>query len=453
MRKMKKPKILIFGQSFNSNTGGGITLSNLFRDWDKEDLAVLCTSHALGNISEGICDNYYFIGSEENSWVFPFKYFQRSSPSGNLPFSKFTNNLTFSQKPGLRNQIIDRIFYPFLQWSGLVHVISKISLTTNLINWVKNYNPDILYIQVSTRESLMFGLLLSQRLNMPFVLHQMDDWIAPIGYNGFMGTYWKNKIEAEFKNLVQLADCCMSISDLMGKDYEERFKKEFVTFHNPVDLDKWYPTKNYKNNKRKEFTILYAGRTGFGIGSSLKSFAAAVELFNRSSEVEVNFYIQTAEELSWVRPFNHTFYKALIPYDQLPHLFQNVDLLLLPCDFSGKAIRFLRLSMPTKAPEYMISGTPILVLAPKETAISQYSKEYGWAFTSESDEVVHIVGVLTNIFKDEDTQSKISQKAMSLAIERHSGPVVRSRFLSEFMKIVPNKELKQEIYVKSKSLS
>lgn len=449
---MKKPKILIFGQSFNSNTGGGITLTNLFCDWKKEDLAVLCTSHALGNISEGICDNYYFIGSDENSWSFPFKYMQRSSPSGNLAFSKFTNINSLIPKSGLRSQIVNRIFYPFLQWSGLVHVISQISLSADLINWVKSFNPDVLYIQVSTRESLMFGLLLSERLKLPFVVHQMDDWMASIGFNGFMGKYWKNRIEAEFKKLVQNADCCMSISDLMGKDYEMRFGKKFVTFHNPVNLDKWLPVQKQKSDKSKTVTILYAGRTGFGIGSSLKSFASAVELYNLKSKLEVNFVIQTSEELSWVRHFKHTFYKELIPYDQLPQLFQNVDLLLLPCDFSGKAIRFLRLSMPTKAPEYMISGTPILVLAPKETAIFQYSKDFEWAFTSDNDGVEHLVKVLKDTLQNEVGKFKITQKAMSLAMDRHSGPVVREKFLAEFMKISGKAKTDNEIDLKLKSL-
>lgn len=449
---MDRPKILIFGQSFNSNTGGGITLSNLFCDWNKEELAVLCTSHALGNISEGICDNYYFIGSDENSWSFPFKYLQRSSPSGNLSFSKFKNSNSFIINPGLRSQIVNRVFYPFLQWSGLVHVISRISLTDSLIDWVNNFKPDILYIQVSTRESLKFGLLLSHQLKIPYVVHQMDDWISSVGYNGFMGNFWKNKIESEFRVLVQGADSCMSISDLMGKHYEKRFGKKFVTFHNPVDLNKWLPIQKYKRKKKREVIILYAGRTGFGIGTSLKSFASAVEQYNQTSELDVNFYIQTLEELSWVRSFKHTFYKELIPYDELPQLFQNVDLLLLPCDFSGKAIRFLRLSMPTKAPEYMISGTPILVLAPKETAIYQYSKEMGWAFTSESDEVDHLVKVLTNILNDDGKNLSMVKKAMNIAIERHSGPAVRASFLNEFLRVLGNIERDRKMDLKFKPL-
>jgi len=433
---VKKPKILIFGQSFNSNTGGGITLSNLFRDWDKENLAVLCTSHALGNIAEGICDNYYFLGSEENSWIFPFKYLQRNSPSGNVSHMDFLNTNTIASKPSIRSQIINNLFYPFLQWSGLVHIISRISLTENLLCWVNNYKPDVLYIQVSTRESLLFGLLLASKLNIPYIVHQMDDWIASIGYNGFMGGFWKRKVEVEFGRLIRGADCCMSISDLMAKDYEKRFGKKFITFHNPVDLDKWLPSQSDKNVKDNKISILYAGRTGFGIGSSLKSFAEAVEKYNLNSKLKVNFFIQTMEELSWIKSFKYTFYKDLIPYEELPQLFQNMDLLLLPCDFSGKSIRFLRLSMPTKAPEYMISGTPILVLAPVETAIYQYSNSFDWAFTADQDNVDYLVRFLREILPDDSRKFEITQNAKNLAIRRHSGPIVREQFLTEFLKVL-----------------
>jgi hypothetical protein len=37
---MPLPKVLIIGQPFNNDTGGGITLSNLFSGWDKDKIAV-----------------------------------------------------------------------------------------------------------------------------------------------------------------------------------------------------------------------------------------------------------------------------------------------------------------------------------------------------------------------------------------------------------------------------
>jgi hypothetical protein len=45
------PKILIFYQPFNSYSGGGITLTNLFLGWPKERLAVLSYPFMLNEVS------------------------------------------------------------------------------------------------------------------------------------------------------------------------------------------------------------------------------------------------------------------------------------------------------------------------------------------------------------------------------------------------------------------
>ena len=178
------PKVLIFGQSFNTNTGGGVTLTNLFSNFKKENLAVLCTAHANGNISADICDNYYFIGSDESRWKYPFRYFQRYMPSGKLPIKNTPHSGSFSIKPNLRDIIIYYILFPFLEWTGLFYVITKMEVSPNLIDWIDEFSPDILYIQVTSRESLQFATKLSDQLKIPMIIHQMDDWLGSIGNSG-----------------------------------------------------------------------------------------------------------------------------------------------------------------------------------------------------------------------------------------------------------------------------
>ena len=36
---MNYPKVLIIGQYFHTESGGGITMTNLFKGWDKEKIA------------------------------------------------------------------------------------------------------------------------------------------------------------------------------------------------------------------------------------------------------------------------------------------------------------------------------------------------------------------------------------------------------------------------------
>lgn len=448
---MKKPKVLIFGQSFNSNTGGGVTLSNLFHDWNKEDLAVIVTSHAINNINFSYCDNYFFIGNKENSWIFPFNFFQRNLPSGKIDVQKFSKKQEVTtQKPNIRSRIINNIFYPFLMWTGLFHVLSRIHLTDDLMEWVKEFNPDIVYIQVSTRDSLLFGKALAKELDIPVVLHQMDDWLHSISYGGLFSNYWKKKINNEFQELVDLSTLCLSISDLMGIEYYKRFGKKFVTYHNPVDLSFWNANQDEISLNDQAITVLYAGRTGFGIGTSLKSFAQAVEELNKKEGIAIEFYIQTVEPLSWIEDFEFTHYRGLVAYSKLPKLFRGANFLLLPCDFSQKSIEFLRYSMPTKAPEYMISGTPTVLLAPKETAVYQYGTSQKWAFSIDNDAVPNIKEKLKEFLFNQELQYEYSSKALKLAMKNHDSQLIRNRFLVDFMKLLDNNDLPNDKLVAQK---
>lgn len=429
-------KVLIFGQSFNTNTGGGVTLSNLFREWNKNDLAVICTSHANGNISTEACDNYYFIGSDEFHYRFPFNYFQRYSPSGKIPIVKSPNKDSFSYKPSFRELLIYKVLYPLLEWSGLMHVISNMEVSPNLLNWIEEFSPDLLYIQVSTRDSLLFALKLIDKLKVPIVIHQMDDWLSTIGSSGLSKGYWNGKVNGEYSDLVHRADLCLSISDLMGLEYERRYGAKFKTFHNPVDTDVWLLKGDVERFSYKEYSILYAGRTGFGISTSLKAFADAIELYNLTSDIKIKFYIQTAEELMWTDSYEYTIHKQLIPYEKLPQLFQSMDFLLLPCDFSKKAIKFLKYSMPTKASEYMASGTPIIILSPEETAIYQYGKSNDWAFLINNDNPKEIEKRLRAFVSNEEAKAEMSSKALNLVKKRHSKKAVAKDFHFEFEKLL-----------------
>ena len=66
------PKILIIGQSFNIQSGGAITLTNLFYGWDKNNIAVAADAETIGNPGFEVCEKYYQLGSLEIGRRFPF---------------------------------------------------------------------------------------------------------------------------------------------------------------------------------------------------------------------------------------------------------------------------------------------------------------------------------------------------------------------------------------------
>src|SRR5690606_2251226 len=140
----------IVGQPFNNETGGGITLSNLFEGWPKDRIAVLCSGYLINqNTDFNTCGTYYQIGKKEHKWVFPFNLFKKKYYSGPLDRQENATASSPINSPvtGWRKKIILKYFYPTLEYLGLYDLFSSFSLSPELADWIGKYDPDVIYAQ------------------------------------------------------------------------------------------------------------------------------------------------------------------------------------------------------------------------------------------------------------------------------------------------------------------
>jgi len=428
---MPQPKVLILNQPFVTDTGGGITLSNLFSGWDQDKLAVACDGYVLTPyIDPTICNNYYQLGSEERKWVFPFNLFSRKYISGPIKFTDTSrkNVVEESSKSKTRVGFLNKYLNPFLTFTGLKQFITKTSLSPKFKKWLDEYAPDVIYVQCSSRESILFCTEVIRYLKTPSVFHMMDDWPMLIGVKGFFSTYWKNKIDKEFKTLLNLVDTHLSICDYMAQEYKKRYGISFSTFHNPIDLNFWQKgqKKNYELNNTPK--LMYAGRIGLGIDNSLKTIAEAVIKVNTELQMNIQFVIQSLAPPSWINNYPVTVHKEFVPYSQLPEEFGWPDFLILPYDFSPESLAYIKYSMPTKASEYMASGTPIIIYAPQETALVDYAQHSKWATIVSDQDEDQLVAGLKKMIIDEKYRRNLSETAKEVALKRHDIRVVSKDF-------------------------
>ena len=433
------PKVLIFGQPFNNYCGGGITLTNLFRGWPKDKIAVAYMGHGLYNVTTDVCDTYYQLGREEHKWKFPFNLFQKSFPSGLKSIVVKTESPGNQRKTGVRTEFVDRFFYPLLRWLGLFHSLSKISLSQKFMDWLSGFKPEVMYVQISSRETLLFACELIDHLKIPSVNHVMDDWPSSLTSNGLSGNYWIKKIDNELRQFNNRIDLHLSISEAMSDEYLKRYNKEFIPFHNPIESDVWLPyIKKGYGLDRKNVTILYSGRIGIGISESLTDIASAIDSI-RDETISIKLHIQTFTKdpaiLNKLQKYNCVVFNPFSSYEQLPGIFAAADILLLANDFSEKGLTYLKFSMPTKASEYMISGTPVLLYAPGETAISKFFVQNDCGCCVNERSPVKIINALNQLINDENYRKKISQNAINLAIEKFDQEKVRKEFQRLLMDI------------------
>lgn len=428
---MNFPRILIYGQPFNNRHGGGITLSNLFKGWEKSKIAVADTGHMMDNVTTDICDTYFQLGNEEFKWRFPFNYIQRKFPSGLKNFNANSVNISVVERKKFRYIIVNNVFYPALEWLGLFHCVSKIKMSSAFTKWLTEFNPEVLYIQVSTREMVLFAIDIIDYLKIPVAIHFMDDWPSTISRRGLFRKFWERKIDGELKTLLNRVDLFLSISDAMSNEYERRYGKTFIPFHNPIESDKFLSLPRVQTGDHKVFRILYIGRIGIANRESIFSFSRFVsEMAHKTQEVQFHIYTPNINSPEMFRLKNLPNVSVLpaVEHQKIPDLLRVYDLLFLPLDFSQNGIKYAKFSMPTKASEYMISGTPVLVFAPGETAISQFfiQNECGYCVTkNDFNELAKAVDFL---IRNEEYRNKISSNAVYIALDRFDVLKVRAGF-------------------------
>jgi glycosyltransferase involved in cell wall biosynthesis len=431
------PKVLIIGQTFNKNSGGGITISNLFYGWPKDRLAVASNVNLYGDLDNSVCEQYYQLGYNGKLHPFPLNLFLPKikcgsfvlKDNGDIEAEHGGNVITGKYKK------MYKYLSAFLRYFGIYNILYKLKITPEFKEWVAAYNPDVIYSQLSTLELIRFVAELHEHFNKPLALHIMDDWPNAIHKPELFFSYWKKVIEGEFRKLLDKSSVLMSICESMSEEYKIRYNKEFIPFHNPIEIGDWLPYSKNDWKLRDRFTILYAGRIGRGIKSSIFDLSRAVNNFSRKND-KIVFEILTnnfSEIEKLVELNNHVKWLKPIEYTELPKKFSNVDLLILPEDFDSASIEFLKYSIQTKVPEYMISGTPILVYADKRTALAKYAIRDGWAYLVSDNNEMLLTQALEELHSNLSLRKELAHKARLVAIQNEDAKVVRENFRKKLL--------------------
>jgi glycosyltransferase involved in cell wall biosynthesis len=231
-----------------------------------------------------------------------------------------------------------------------------------------------------------------------------------------------------FRQLLNQSDFLMSISDEMSNAYKLRYGKDFTAFHNPIDLNFWQKFQRTNYDLGSSPTILYAGRLGIGIDESLELIAQAIQSVNEKLNLNIKFILQAKENPLWSSNYSCVQHRGFVAYEDLPKMFSGADFLILPYDFSPQSIQFIGYSMPTKATEYMISGTPIIIFAPDNTALVNYARRHKFAKIITKNNVTILSDAIISLIQDKEERYRLAQNAIDVAENNHSLVKVTSEF-------------------------
>ncbi len=423
-------KVLIIGQYFDKRSGAGITMTNLFTGWDKKCIAVAANN--ISNPDFSVCENIYQLGALEIAREFPFnlKLSKEGTKSGVIQVSGNHGEYAIPsrQSESMAEKIKDKLLF----YTGQIHRRRKFKASKEFLEWINEFSPDIIYTQLASLELIRFIKKLYDDLNKPLVIHIMDDWPTTItnDQKGIFRLYWRYYINRELRQLFKKSAVLMSISESMSDEYFLRYGRKFMPFHNPIDVKSWSPGIRKDYSRKEPFEILYAGRIGTGLQNCLLEIAIAIKaLIVRG--LKIKFLIQATTDnvvLKELVKFDFVILRSPCSYNQLPDVFSAADLLVLPNDFDDRAISFLKYSMPTKASEYMVSGTPILVYSSSETAVTKHALKYKWAYVVPENSTDKLERAIYNLYENQDLRMSLGSLAKEFAINNYNSQAVRENF-------------------------
>ena len=424
------PKTLVIGQPFNLNSGGGITISSLFKNWPKERLALATIPHKLKKNDIGICKNVYCLGNEELKILFPFNLLLKNQKSGLIQ----SNICEYEQKNekgkiNFLGSTIYRILFRLIFILDLNFLFYRIHPSNKLLTYIKEDKPDVIYTQLGHLEFIIFINELYKHINIPLVVHIMDDW-PKHSAQGIFKKYWQKRLDVGFRQLISKSTVLLSISEAMTEEYSRRYGKTFIPFHNPIENHERKLITEQVNSKN-EYSIIYTGRIGFTNKVGIIDLCNVINNM-RVNGHKINFRIYSVDSEKVIsrkiRSLNGVIIEKPCRHSDVISILQSADLLFLPLDFDDKSIGYAKLSMPTKASEYMVSGTPILLYAPKKMGITISATKHEWAKVVSNRSNQELTNTIINLLEDKINYKTLSDRAYKFSIKNFNAANIRERF-------------------------
>ena len=333
---MPSPTLVIADYPIGYPSGFGETLYNLFAGFDPENL-----------------------------WS--------AHPEHNAPDKKRGNTLSLPSptRPDWIPSRLSLAFYPALKILQFLASRRSAAALSTFIS--QNSIRNLLIVPVSPWIVSASLMVHREHRELNLILFVMDDWQ---GHHEAYGLPFSGRRRRLLSEAISRANKRFAVSREMAAHYQEVFGVSWQIAHNGIEQASVANSGRPVSNPSK---VLLAGDINVFRFDAVLAFAEALERHKRrnKSMLELTVFGDVAEE--YRKPLSRL--SVVNMPGRQPHSYcldamKLTDLLYLPLAFSQKATRISHYSLPTKLPEYLASGKPMLVHAPRESAVFRIAERY-----------------------------------------------------------------------------
>lgn len=269
------------------------------------------------------------------------------------------------------------------------------------------------------------ALIASRELGIPFIFYAFDY------YSQGSDPLLRSFATGYERDLVQAAAAVIVPNEYMSDEYLKRYGITATILHNPFDIEDYEKQAGNPNNAVKpiEKSIVYTGAIYDAHYDAFRNLIAAIKLLE-TTPIKIHLYTPQSQhhlignKITGPKVVVH---KAL-PVSSMPAIQRNADILFLPLAFGSGYPDIIRTSAPGKIGEYLASGSPVLVHAPKDSFVSWYFKKYNCGLVVDENSPKQLSQAIQRLITDEKFCQEITQNAYIVAKTNFDILVIQKKF-------------------------
>lgn len=236
--------------------------------------------------------------------------------------------------------------------------------------WTDEFNPDVILIQAGDAPFLFkIARKISKKRKIPLVIHNCEDYYFK-KYNymsnrhGCFYPLFRHILKKEVKKVIKYSSVCIYNSEQLKVAYEKEIAHKAVTLMNSSSFD---VSKERKIEQIKN--VVYLGNLGLGRLQSLIEIGQVLNEHNLRLHIYGPADQETEKNIS-----EHHFlkYEGLVSYERVREIILESDLVVHAESFDDYMIKDLKHALSTKISDYLSSGTPFFMYAPKGLVSTTY---------------------------------------------------------------------------------
>ena len=350
------------------NDATGQTLSNMFKNMEDISILQLCLNPVHGGGGEYPMLNCLPRESITNYFI--------SSYHTNKASTEIKTDIELSSS--IKSICIDKVKQTLIKAQDLC----GIRLSKKTIEEIKSFKPDLIYTLGGSAWVCEVCCSISKKLNVPVVMHSMDDHIhSRYRSNSIADRILRKRFYAATKEIYKSAKVGIAIGPKMAEEYEKEFGIRFYWAMNSIEAVHYHPPVY-----SQQIRLIFSGGVHGGRDITLAKLIDYINTYNQSKGGEgkkVILEIYTNPRgVAQLRKFNseNIIINQYVPREKIFENLSRATMLLHVESFDKTYQEYFRLSMSTKIPEYLSVGRPILFLGPAGMGTGDYLEENSVAF-------------------------------------------------------------------------